>query len=151
MTYDPAYKKLFSQPRLIEDLLKGFVPQPWVAELDFSTLEKRNVHFVTPQLGWRQSDVIWRVKLRDHWLYVLILLEFQSSIDRWMPLRLWVYLGLLYLELLEQQQLLPNGKLPPVLPIVLYNGAPRWRASTQLADLLETLPGLAPYQPRFEF
>lgn len=27
--------------------LKGFVPQPWVADLDFSTLEKLNVHFVT--------------------------------------------------------------------------------------------------------
>ena len=98
MNHDPAYKKLFSQPRLIEDLLTGFVPQPWIAELDFSTLEKCNVHFVTPQLGWRQSDVLWRVQLRGQWLYVLILLEFQSRIDRWMPLRVGVYLGLLYLE-----------------------------------------------------
>lgn len=152
MPHDPAYKKLFSQPRLIEDLLKGFVPQPWVAELDFDTLEKLNVHFVTtPKLGWRQSDLIWRVKRRGDWLYILLLLEFQSSIDRWMPLRLWVYLGLLYLELLEQNQLLPSGKLPPVLPVVLYNGTPRWQATTELADLLETLPGLSHYQPRFQF
>ena len=144
-------KKLFSQPRMIEDLLRGFVSQPWVNELDFSTLEKLNPHFITRTLRWRQSDLIWRVQLREHWLYVVLLLEFQSRAERFMPLRMLAYLCLFYLELVEQKQLTVNNKLPPVLPLVLYNGDQRWNYAAELSALLETLPGLAPYQPRFEF
>ena len=151
MTHDPGYKKLFSQPRMIEDLLRGFVHQPWIEDLDFSTLEQLNRHFVTPQLGWRESDLIWRVQFRRRWLYVVVLLEFQSRPERYMALRLWVYLGLFYLDLLDQKQIPKKGKLPPVLPIVLYNGNQRWNHPTALSALIDTLPGLAPYQPSFEF
>ncbi len=31
MTHDPSYKLLFSKPRMVEDLLRGFVPLPWIA------------------------------------------------------------------------------------------------------------------------
>jgi hypothetical protein len=51
-------------------------------------------------------------------------------------------------DLQRQNQLSPEGKLPPVLPIVLYNGANAWRAATDLADLLASAPdGLRPLQP----
>ena len=43
-------------------------------------------------------------------------------------------------DLQRQNQLSPEGKLPPVLPIVLYNGAKDWRAATDLADLLASAP-----------
>ena len=35
---DNSYKKLFSYPEMIKDLLQGFVKQDWVAQLDFETL-----------------------------------------------------------------------------------------------------------------
>lgn len=151
MTHDPGYKKLFSQPRMVEDLLRGFVGQPWIDDLDFSTLEQINRHFVTPQLGWRESDLIWRARFRNNWLYVVILLEFQSRPDRYMALRMCTYLCLLYLDLIQQKQIPRRHKLPPVLPIVLYNGRRRWRYPASLSQLIDTLPGLAPYQPDFEF
>ena len=39
--HDHSYKLLFSEPRMVEDLLRGFVPDEWVEELDFSTLWSR--------------------------------------------------------------------------------------------------------------
>jgi len=39
-THDPAYRQFFSHPRMVRDLLQGFVHQDWVAELDFDTLER---------------------------------------------------------------------------------------------------------------
>ncbi len=81
MTHDPSYKLLFSKPRMVADLLRGFVPQPWVKQLDFTSLEKLNVHYVSKTLSWRESDVVWRVRFREGWLYVLLLIEFQSSVD----------------------------------------------------------------------
>ena len=35
---DPAYKQLFSRPRMVRDLLHGFAARDWCAELDFASL-----------------------------------------------------------------------------------------------------------------
>jgi len=84
--------------------------------------------------------MVWKVRLADRWLYVYLLLEFQSRSDDWMALRMHVYVSLLLHDLQRQNQLSPEGKLPPVLPIVLYNGAKKWSAATDLADLLAGAP-----------
>ena len=40
------------------------------------------------------------------------------------------------------------GALPPVLPVVLYNGDPPWRPATEMRELIAAPPPvLAPYQP----
>jgi hypothetical protein len=63
---------------------------------------------------------------------VILLLAFQSTPDPWMALRLLVYAGLLWQPLVREQRLLPDGRLPPILPIVLYNGDARWRPTVDL-------------------
>ena len=52
--------------------------------------------FITPRLRRRGSDIIWRLRWgKDRWLYVYLLLEFQSTVDPYMALRVMVYVGLL--------------------------------------------------------
>ena len=60
----------------------GFIPYDWVHELDFTSLEKLNSNYISDDLQERSDDIVWRVKFRDRWLYLYILLEFQSTIDR---------------------------------------------------------------------
>ncbi len=50
MDHDHSYKLLFSHRAMVEDLLRGFVREPWVQGLDFSTLEKVNGSYVTDDL-----------------------------------------------------------------------------------------------------
>ncbi|MCK0164341.1 Rpn family recombination-promoting nuclease/putative transposase [Marinobacter sp. S6332] len=50
----------------------------------------------------------------ESWLYVYLLLEFQSTVDKYMAVRVMSYLGLLYQDLIRQKHLTANGKLPPV-------------------------------------
>ncbi len=46
----------------------------------------------------------------------------------------------------------PEGRLPPVLPVVLYNGDAPWRAARDVASLVEDGPaGLERYRPRLEY
>ena len=40
MHHDPGYKLLFAHARMVEDLLRGFVPEDWVQGLDYASLEK---------------------------------------------------------------------------------------------------------------
>src|SRR4051812_49236414 len=79
-SHDEGYKLLFSHPRMVEDLLRGFVAGDWVQNLDFSTLEKASGHYVSEDLRERESDMVWRVRWgQDEWLYIYLLLEFQST------------------------------------------------------------------------
>ena len=146
--HDVRYKLLFSHAEMVEDLLRGFVPHAWVQALDFSTLEKVNASYVTDDLRDRHDDVVWRVRFQEHWLYVYLLLEFQSTVDRFMAVRILSYTGLLYQDLIRSQSL-HQDRLPPVLPIVLYNGEPRWKAAVELSELIHPAPQeLQAYQPQ---
>ncbi|MFO7640247.1 MAG: Rpn family recombination-promoting nuclease/putative transposase [Candidatus Competibacteraceae bacterium] len=56
--HDHGYKRLFSHPEMIRDLLLGFVREPWIADLDFATLEKYPGEFIDDRLQQRRNDVI---------------------------------------------------------------------------------------------
>jgi len=151
-SHDAGYKLLFSDPLIVRDLIQGFIDDPWLQKLDFSTLEPVKGHYVSEDLRDRADDAVWRVKSGEDRLYLYLLIEFQSRNDRFMALRMMVYVGLLYQDLIRNKQLGPQGLLPPVLPIVLYNGERRWRAPVTLADLLPKVPAfLAPLQPQMRY
>ena len=144
LPHDAACKLLFSFPAMVRDLLAGFFPREWVEELDLSTLERWPENAVSDDLRQRHRNRVWRVRCRDRWLYVLVLLEFQSAVDRTMAVRILAYTALLYQDLLRTS----TDPLPPVLPIVLHHGRERWTAVEDVAGLAAP-PGafLAPYQP----
>ncbi len=60
------------------------------------------------------ANIYWRVRWGQDWLYVYLLMEFQSSVDPWMAVRIQTYLGLLYQDLIRAEQLSVAGRLPPV-------------------------------------
>src|SRR5215208_1367947 len=151
--HDHSYKLLFSHTAMVADLLRDFVHEDWVRELDFSTLERVEGSFVTHELHERESDIIWRVRWGgERWLYVYLLLEFQSTVDPWMALRVLVYTGLLWQSLARDGELSASGRLPPVLPLVLYNGERPWGAALEVGGLIEPVPGgLERYRPQLRY
>jgi hypothetical protein len=149
---DASYKLLFSAPEVVRDLVLGFIPDDWLHSLDYTTLEKIPGSYVTDDLRGRADDVVWRVKADGEWVYLYLLIEFQSTADPWMAVRIMSYLGLLYQDLIRRGEALPGRRLPPVLPIVLYNGASAWRAATDIAELIPKAPGLvAQHLPKLQY
>ena len=88
LPHDAACKLLFSFPAMVRGLLAGFFPREWVEELDLSTLERWPENPVSDDLRQRHQDRVWRVRCCDRWLYVLVMLEFQSTIDHTMAVRI---------------------------------------------------------------
>jgi len=118
----------------------------------FATLEKVNGHYVSDELKERVDDLVWRVRHRGEWLYIYLLLEFQSRNDHWMALRMMVYVGLLYQDLIKAEKISTRSQLPPVFPLVIYNGQPRWKAPMHVSELVSQLPGtLQRYQPSLRY
>ena len=144
---DPIYKRLYAFARMVEDLLRSLFGAG--LDADYGTLEKLPAEYVGEALQQRRGDTAWRLRTRgaDGWLHVLVMLEFQSTTDAAMAQRVLEYTALLYGELLRRGKAKP-GALPPVLPVVLYNGDARWKPATEMRDLIAApSPLLAPYQP----
>jgi len=153
MDHDTGYKLLFSHPEMIRDLLLGYVPGEWVQDADFSTLEHINGSYVAESERQRHGDMVWRVRVQGRWLWVYLILEFQSEPDPWMAVRMMVYVGLLAQNLIREglihKEEQHSGRLPPILPVVLYNGQPEWNPSCEVADCFVPPPkGLEAFQPR---
>ena len=149
LVHDEIYKRLFAFPRMVEDLMCGFTAREWAAAIDFSTLRKLPAEYVSDELRKRMGDTVWAMRLRDG-RHVLAMLEFQSRDDPMMALRILVYTGLLYQELVRNDApVLDGGRLlPAVLPVVLYNGTTPWRAARESADLIQPVgSALELYRP----
>ena len=150
--HDSSYKFLFSNPEFVRDLIIGFIPDDWLHSLDYATLEKVPGSYITDDFKQREDDIVWRVKVGGECVYLYLLMEFQSSVDKYMALRMMVYVGLLYQDLIKRGEVLADGRLPPILPIVLYNGSQRWSAATDIAELIPAVPGLvSEFKPNLKY
>lgn len=148
--HDALYRRLFSHPGMVAQLLTGFVEEDWVEDLDLEAMTRLNADFIGRHGKRRNADMIWRIPRKSGGeAYLLLMLEFQSTQDRWMALRIMVYAGLLWQHLIDSQSLTPDGRLPPVFPVVLYNGDPEWNAPLSVAELIALPTGspLWPWQP----
>jgi predicted transposase/invertase (TIGR01784 family) len=154
--YDHSYRDIFSQKQVVRDLLSGFIPAELSRLFDLDTLEPCKNVFVeqdhSENYKERRNDLVWKVRFNKEWLFVYILIEFQSAPDKYMALRMMVYMGLLYQELLKSGQISEKELLPPVLPVVIYNGQRKWNAPLQMDDLINPTPiGFEMFRPRLEY
>ncbi len=56
-------------------------------ELDFTDCETLDKTFIADHYKETESDIIYKVKFKGRDAYLVILLEFQSTVDRFMVLR----------------------------------------------------------------
>jgi predicted transposase YdaD len=156
--HDGTQRRLFAHVEILKMLVEGFVPPEVIAglALDLDRAEQMTGKFVSHGLAVRESDMLWKIPRRTAAapLYICLLLELQSSVDPMMPLRILQYVSFIYENLARAEgfTLGPNT-LPPVLPVVLYNGDDRWRATAQVRDLIAAGPdsGLSPHLPTLRF
>ena len=142
MDHDAAHKYIYSLPEVAADLLRLVIPG-WVDELDLSTLEDRSSEFLDAAHRKRLADMVWRVAFRGGRLpsgdrpYVLVLVEFQSDVDRRMAKRIREYSEMLLARVPRSNAPAARGVLPWVLPVVVYNGSEPWTAAGQASDLAQ--------------
>lgn len=147
--HDYGYKKLFSNKTIFRQLIETFVNQEWVKDIDFNKSETLDKSFISDNYKNTEGDLIVKTKLNDKDFYIYILLEFQSSIDKFMSLRMLNYITNFYMDLLENNKQLTI--LPPVFPIMLYNGDDKWTAPINISELIKENDLLGEYALNFKY
>ncbi|CAO1661830.1 Transposase (putative) YhgA-like domain-containing protein [Halomonas sp. NYA30] len=155
--HDTGYKELFSYPEFVQQLIEGFAPAEIAELMDFSTLKSHSGNYITPLFEEKFEDVVWSVNVTwegvTQEVFLYILLEFQSAVDRTMPIRLMHYVACFYSGLLKNKAITPGQGLPPVFPMVLHNGSKPWTAPLDIYDMVQPEPPgfLQVYQPHLRY
>lgn len=146
--YDLGYKRIFSKPKVMIEFIKHFVDENIGNQI--SECELIDKDFITKRYKTFSSDLVYKVKIseKNRELLLLILFEFKRKQDKYEPLNILNYECLLYKKLLREKKI--SSPLPPILPIVIYNGKTAYTAPTNFYELVDSsLEAIKKYIPNF--
>ncbi len=139
--HDTGYKDLLSNKEVFLKLLRSFIHEDWVQEIDENNLEYINKSFILHDYSKKEADVIYKLNIKNSSVFFYCLLELQSSVDFQIPIRLLYYMTALWQEVIKntkrEELESKEFRLPAIVPLVLYNGKADWTAVPQFRDVLE--------------
>ncbi|MCY1077010.1 Rpn family recombination-promoting nuclease/putative transposase [Archangium lansingense] len=147
----------FGHPERAAAELRAALPPHVVSEVDWSSLRREPGSVVDPELRETESDLLFTARLRGgQSLLLYVLLEHQSSVDRWMALRMLRYVVRQVEHWREKHP--ERTVLPVIIPLVMYHGPDGvWSAPRRVEELFD-LPGEDAQRerwralvPRFEY
>lgn len=137
--HDKTYKSLFSKKEIALDLFKSQLNKEWAKKISIDDLTLVNKSFVTSDYEETECDIVYNAKISDTEVIFYILLEFQSTVDYRMPLRLLFYMCEVlidYSKNANHSKRDKNLKIPAVVPIVLYNGNEVWNVPNEFRKII---------------
>jgi predicted transposase YdaD len=129
--------------------LQAHLPREVSQGLNWSTLKLVEGSFVDEDLRGSEADLLYEVEQvsGEASLWVYMLLEHQSTPDRWMRFRLLKYCCRIWdLSFREQPD---QRELRAIVPLVFYQGERSWSYSSEFADLFAESVRNWPGVPRF--
>ena len=147
--HDRFFRETFSRRDVAEGFLRGYLPPAVAERIDWNSLDIAKDSFVEKALRNHFSDLLYSADYDDRDIKIYLLVEHKSHPDHWVALQLLRYQVRIW-ELHRKQQ--PGQPLPPIVPLVLYHGAERWRIPADFRALFGELgEGLAPFVPDFRY
>ena len=137
--HDKSYKDLYSKKEIAVDLFKNLINSSWSDKLTAQSLTLVNKSYVTSDYEEIEADIVYKADINNNEVFFYILLEFQSTIDYRMPLRLLFYMCEILREYAvnaKHKKHDKNIKVPAVIPIVLYNGDEVWNVPKQFRKMI---------------
>ncbi len=130
-------------------LLRTYLPDEVQQGLNWSTLKLAEGSFVDEDMRRSESDILYEIERAsgDDSIWLYLLLEHQSTPDRWIRFRLLKYCCRIWDMHLAQQP--TPSELRPIVPLVYYQGERRWSYSTEFAELFAASVKDWPGTPRF--
>lgn len=146
--HDKFFKEMFSKKEVAESFIKNYFPQDLLELFNTDDLEISKDSFVDEDLKEFFSDVVYRVKLNDHDAFIYCLFEHKSYPDKKVSLQLLKYMTKIWDLHLKQNNF---GKLPVILPLLIYHGNRRYNIDKRFISMVNTQPNTEKFIPDFEY
>ena len=135
--HDLLLRGIFVVPDQAMSLLRLALPEELAGRIDPATV-RLDVDWFVDEAGWTASDLLFELQLSGRPTLVYVLLEHQSTVRRWLLLRLPRQVQRIWTR---WRRRLPRERrrgalLPPVLPLIIYQGR-RWTAPRRLGQLID--------------
>ena len=147
--HDMIVRAVLSDVAEATSFLHRHLPQEVSQALNWSTLTLLEGSFVDEDLRASEADFLYEIeRISDEesvWIYVL--LEHQSTPDRWMRLRLLKYCCRIWEMSFREHP--AQRELRAIVPLVFYQGERSWSYSSEFADLFAEPVRDWPGVPRF--
>ena len=148
--HDAIYKELYSLPDAVEGLVRALAPRR-ARLVDFASLSRLPADYVMSEQAPRYGDMLWECRLRSGTV-LLIVIEFQSTVDHDMPLRLFEYTARALRAWARPSGLGLGDTIPLVLPVLVYSGKYPWTTPTAFEELRPTNGSVwVAGQPEFQY
>ena len=145
--HDKLFKAVFSEPDVVASLIEDLFPPELAQSLDTSTLALANGSFVDEELAEHFADLVFDCQTTDETPFQLaLLLEHKSYTAPNIHLQL-----LRYLTNRWQEDIAHERPWTPILPVVIYHGAARWKQDSLTSRLAGMTNALQRFVPEFDY
>ncbi|MCX7885067.1 MAG: Rpn family recombination-promoting nuclease/putative transposase [Caloramator sp.] len=132
--HDKFFKETFSNIEIAKDFIVNYLPQDIVKIIDLDTLVLQKDSFINEKLKEVYSDMLFKVSINNNDGYIYFLFEHKSYVSRQTALQLLRYMVEIWEMSIKKEGL---GKLPIIIPLVIYHGREKWNVKTRLSDVIE--------------
>lgn len=133
--HDRFVRSWLSIPTEAAAFFRMFLPEAVRRSLDLRTIKVVPGTFIEPRLRESITDILFEAVVAGRKALIYLLLEHQSTVEWWMPLRMDLYIRKFWETWRERHP--EERTLPPVIPIVLYHGDRPWSGPRSLSELVE--------------
>jgi predicted transposase/invertase (TIGR01784 family) len=158
-------------PKIFTEFLNGFIPIDILKGLKPEAVEDISPRFIPLFSDNKDSDTVMKINLGsdNDPLYIVSIVEHESHINYTSSVKMFIYMAYVLHDYIKENDKLykeeinqfgstkrklsttVDFKLPPILPVVFYDGATQWTSSMNLLDRTYMGDIFEKYIPKFEY
>ncbi len=153
--HEGLFLKIFKDLDNTRDFLKKHFSQEIKQYFDLDSLQLEATNYIDDKMKQYYSDLVFSIRLINHEFpaaKLYLLFEHKGAPELMPGLQILRYMALEWKDLYDQRRLV-NGKLPPIIPILIYQGQEDWKTiKTSFQDLVDApSDSFKAYIPDFSF
>jgi hypothetical protein len=159
-TKDASFKNILANNELFACLIRDFIDIEELKGVKPEDISDESGRFLPLDREATDSDTVKRIRLPGAdgaELYVVAIVEHQSTVDQNIAARLFHYMDQIYSRNEKAHKHGKNNprtkqfRYPPLLPVVLYDGEAKWTAARDFRSRIALGDVFGRFNPQFEY
>jgi predicted transposase/invertase (TIGR01784 family) len=150
--HDKFFKRSMADIEIARDFVQNYVPAGILKGIDLNTLKLEKDSYTDPKLSQYFSDILFSVSYESKKAYLYLLFEHKSYLYYPVALQLLKNMVMIWEKVVRKNV---SGKLPVILPLVVYHGKELWNIPLRFHQLFEEVKGFTkeqlPFIPDFQY